>query len=441
MRLKRELGFVALVSIVIGSQIGASAFMNPALLAKYNLTGIIGLAIAAMGAISLSLVFSNLSSHLPKNGGPHVYVVEAFGRAAGFFTAWIYWIISWLSNAVLLSIIVGYLVIVTGELTSTEVIMLETFIVLVITCVNIIGVKFSGAAGIILTALKMIPFFILPLVFSAFFEASNFKISLSNLSFDFDAISTTSKVVLLGFFGFIGVECATAPAESVRDPKKTIPRALIMGTLIVAAVYIINVVSMVGLIGFERLAESSAPYAVAIEKIFGHSSKIAMSFMAIVVCVGTLNAWTLISGQIAYGAYEEGLFPSVFGKLNKSGAPVVALLLAAVGMIICFIVQQSDSLKDSLIKLVNISVSIFLYVYFVCCLAYMKLIPRWKKTTKERMKAYILSIFSIAFCVFVLAGDMLWETGTSSLLALAAFIILGVPIFLNNKKSIRQMKN
>ena len=84
----KELGFIALVSIVIGSQLGSAAFVLPSQLAPFKTVGLLGWIVSVAGAISLALMFSDLSSHLPKNGGPHVYVSAAFGRIAGFFTAW-----------------------------------------------------------------------------------------------------------------------------------------------------------------------------------------------------------------------------------------------------------------------------------------------------------------------------------------------------------------
>ncbi|GHT89161.1 hypothetical protein FACS1894113_3460 [Alphaproteobacteria bacterium] len=76
----KDLNFLALVAIVIGSQIGSSTFITPATLAPFGCVGLLGWLVSVAGAISLALVFSDLSSHLPKNGGPHVYVAAAFGR-------------------------------------------------------------------------------------------------------------------------------------------------------------------------------------------------------------------------------------------------------------------------------------------------------------------------------------------------------------------------
>ena len=433
MGIKRELNFIALVSIVIGSQIGSGAFILPALLAPFKTIGLFGWVFAVLGAISLALVFSDLSSHLPKNGGPHVYVSEAFGRVAGFFTAWSYWIISWVSNTVLLFTTVSYMYIITGHLSVVETILIEFAIVFIIMIVNIIGVKFSGIIETGLTALKIIPLLIFPIIFFMYFGSSHFNFSGSNLSFDSTTLTTISKTALIIFWGFLGVECATAPAESVKNPKRTIPRAIIIGTSCAALVYILNTISIIGVVGFENLADSKAPYAVVMSKIFSNSSEIAISIIAIVVCIGTLNAWTLTSGQIAYGAFEDKLFPKIFGKLNKAGAPVAALIMAAIGTIPFLIIEQLDCGKDGISYFVNLLVSIFFFIYLACCIAFIVLIKKWKKTRKEKIKAYTISIFSAAFCGILLAQDILLN-----LVVLGVFIIIGIPIFLKNRDAIQR---
>lgn len=431
-RRHKELGFIALVSIVIGSQLGSAAFVLPSQLAPFKTVGLLGWIVSVAGAISLALVFSDLSSHLPKNGGPHVYVSAAFGRIAGFFTAWIYWIISWSSNSVLLVTTVGYLTILTGKLTQFEIFTIEAIILFVIVYINIVGMRFSGSIETVLTGLKILPLLFLPVVFFMFFDPVFFKVSIKEVVDGGDTTTTIAKTALLTFWGFIGVECATTPAESVRNPKKTIPRAIIIGTSCVAMIYLMNTISITGVVGFEKLESTSAPYAVVMENIFSNYSDIAISIMAIIVCVGTLNAWTLTSGQIAYGAYKDGLFPHVFGKTNKSGAPKAALLIAAFGTIPFLALEQLD--HGGLAHLIDMLVSVFLYVYLACCISYMKLIKHWYTNKKAKIKSLILAQFSIIFCIFTLSQDIF-----SSIVVLIIFISLGIPIFFKHKESIKNL--
>lgn len=421
----KELGFLALVSIVIGSQVGSGTFVFPSMLAPFGSVGLLGWVISVSGAISLALVFSELSSKLPKNGGPHVYVTEAFGRTAGFFTAWVYWIISWSSNSVLLVTTTYYLCIITGDLSSAQIVIIETIVLFAITFVNILGVRFSGIMETVLTFLKVAPLLLIPILFFIFFDIEHFKIASKVAGSD---IGTIAKTALLTSWGFIGVECATTPAERVRNPKKTIPRAIIIGTSCVALIYIVNVISVLGVTGFDALLDSNAPYAIAIEEVCGHSSNILISVLAIIVCIGTLNAWTLTGGQIAQGAAEDKLFPPIFGRTNKNGAPTAALLMAAFGIIPFFIIEQLYG-SNGLDYLVGLLVSIFLFVYMICAISYIKMAKKWKSRIIDRIKAYTLGIFAISFCVFVAIQDIL-----SSLVVLVLFIIAGLPVYIKSNR-------
>ena len=435
MRHTKELNFLALVSIVIGSQIGSGAFVLPSVLAPFKTVGLLGWIISVAGAISLALIFSELASHLPKNGGPHVYVGEAFGRTAAFFTAWIYWIISWSSSSVLLVTAMNYLISITVPFTSVQVVIIETIVLFIITYINIVGMKFAGVIETVLTAMKILPLIVLPTIFCLFFDSSHFKFSLREIAGDSDLLTVISKTALLTFWGFIGVECATAPAESVQNPSKTIPRAITIGTICVAIVYILNTVSIIGVVGFDALQKTNAPYAVVMSSIFPKYSDIAISIMAIIVCIGTLNAWTLTSGQIAYGAVSDGLFPKIFGKVNKSGAPVFSLVISAVGMIPFFIIEEMDCWRNGLEKLLDLLVSVFVFIYMVCGISYMRLIKKWYNDKVKRIKARILAQFAVTFCIFVLYQDLL-----ASCIVLGIFIILGFPVFLKNKNNINLFK-
>jgi APA family basic amino acid/polyamine antiporter len=421
---RQDLGFLSLISIVIGSQVGSGVFVFPSLLAPFGPIGLWGWLVSALGAISLALIFADLSSHLPKNGGPHVYVMEAFGRKLGFFTAWIYWIISWSSNSILLVTTIYYLCNIVGDLTPFQIVLIETISLFAITYVNIMGIRFSGVAETIFTFIKVVPLLLIPILLFTSFNADYFT-EATNTSGSY--ISTIAKTALLTCWGFIGVECATTPAGRVKNPQRTIPRALIVGTSCVALIFVLNAISVFGVTGFEVLLNSKAPYALATENIFGRFSNVLVSSLAIIVCMGTLNAWTLTGGQIAQGAADDGLFPPIFGKTNKKGAPVPSLLMAAFGIIPFFIVEQICG-AAGLDYLIELLVSIFLFVYIICCISYIKMIKQWKNRSIDKIKAYSLSVFAMLFCLFVVIQDII-----SSLVVLFIFIIVGIPVYLKTK--------
>src|SRR5437879_699390 len=107
--MSRRIGFWSVFALVTGSQIGSGVFMSPATLAPYGIWGLLGWVVSGLGALSLALVFSELCTRFPKTGGPHVYVKEAFGKTAAFFTGWTYWIVSFVSTTAVIVTSIGYL--------------------------------------------------------------------------------------------------------------------------------------------------------------------------------------------------------------------------------------------------------------------------------------------------------------------------------------------
>ena len=84
----QKIGFWAVLSLVVGSQIGSAVFMLPANLASFGKYAFYGWITSSFGAISLALVFANLAMHFPKTGGPHAYINEVFGKNLAFFVCW-----------------------------------------------------------------------------------------------------------------------------------------------------------------------------------------------------------------------------------------------------------------------------------------------------------------------------------------------------------------
>ena len=172
-----------------------------------------------------------------------------------------------------------------------------------------------------------------------------------------------NAAALLTLWGFIGVESATTPAESVENPKKTIPRAIIVGTLLVAVIYIFSSIVIMGVVPPQALAQSKAPFADAAQIIFGGNWYIVISIAASIVCLGTLNAWVLTSGQIALGAAYDGHLSKLFTIKNSHGAPKWGLIVSSLGMIPILIVTLNQDLIAQVNLIIDVSVTAFLFVY------------------------------------------------------------------------------
>ncbi|QOD38669.1 APC family permease [Candidatus Wolbachia massiliensis] len=416
--MSNKIGFLTVLALVISSQIGSGIFMLPISLAPYGIYSSISWAISGVGAVSLALVFAMLCAKFPETGGPHVYVKHAFGPTAAFFVGWTYWIISWVSTTALIVVGIGYLTPFFHEDIQNMRLFLELSLFTVITLINLRGVATAGRIESLLTIIKISVLLVIPIAALFFFDGSNFVISaeISNL--------TTSQILarstLLTLWGFIGVELATAPAGSVDNPAGTIPRAVILGTICVAVIYFINNFAIMGLINGNDLANSRAPYVDAIKVMSSGNWHLIISIIAFIFCVGSLNAWVLSSGQVAFGLARDGLMPQLFARRNKHDSPFWGIITSSVGTAILLILTSHDNFAKQITSIIDFSVVSFLFVYLACSLAFLKVIVKEKNYCK-----FLIGSIAITFCCWVIL-----ETSINTLLVASSFTASGIPIYL-----------
>ncbi len=278
------------------------------------------------------------------------------------------------------------------------------------------------------TVLKILPLIIVPIAGIFFIKTEHF------IPFNptgNSALSAINAAALLTLWGFIGVESATTPAGSVLNPTKTIPRAIIFGTLIVSFVYIFNSFVIMGVMQPNVLLQSKAPFSDAAALIFGGNWSYIISLVASIVCLGTLNAWILTSGQIALGAASDRLFPKFFARKNKKGAPILSLITSSIGMIPLLILTLDANLINQVNSIIDISVTAFLLVYLMSVLSYLKLFCNFRSVgTTTGRNALLIGILALIFC-----GWALWASGLK-MISLGLLITLsGAPIYLWNRRS------
>jgi APA family basic amino acid/polyamine antiporter len=413
-----KIGFLTVFALVISSQIGSGVFMLPISLAPYGAYSLISWVISGAGAMSLALVFATLCAKFPETGGPHVYAKHAFGPTAAFFVGWTYWVISWVSTTALIVVGVGYLTPFFHEDIQSMRLLLELLLFTVITLVNLRGIATAGRIEFLLTVIKISVLLAIPVVALFFFDRNNFIISeeISSLT----ASQILARSTLLTLWCFVGVELITAPAGSVDNPTKTIPRAVVLGTICVAVIYFINNLAIMGLINGNDLANSKAPYVDAIKIMFSGNWHLIISVIAPIFCVGSLNAWVLSSGQVAFGLAEDKLMPQFFAKRNKHGSPFWGIIISSVGTAVLLILTSSNNFAQQITSIIDFSVVSFLFVYLACSLAFLKVV------VKER-NYYKLLIGSIAttFCCWVIL-----ETPVNTLLIASLFTASGIPLYL-----------
>jgi len=416
-----KLGFWSVFALVIGSQVGSAIFLLPATLAPYGFLGVLGWIGAGCGAIALAVVFATLCNRYPKTGGPHVYVEQAFGKLPAFFTGWTYWVISWVGTTVVVVASVGYLSPFIGAQHPVVYFALETVLLFCIVLVNLRGVQLAGHVEFTLALLKTIPLILIPFCALWFFNPNNFVVQ--EPSTTADLFRLLGRTMLLTLWGFIGLESATAPAGSVKNPSKTIPRAIVLGTLTVVMVYVFNSIAIMGLIPGNVLMYSKAPYVDAAQLIFGGSWYFIISIMTALVCISNLNAWTLISGQIALGLAEDRFFPGIFARKNRYDAPKWGLIVSSAGVVPLLFFTMHENMAYQISTIIDFSVTAFLFIYLVSAIGFLTLLIQQKEPVP--FYQWFAGCIAIIFCSWIIYTTPLATLGIATL-----FVISGLPLYL-----------
>lgn len=414
--MQKTLGFWTCWSLVVGTMIGSGIFMLPAALAPYGLLAFGGWIISGAGTIALGLVFGRLASRTARSGGPYVYVQEAFGNLPGFITAWGYWVSFWTGIPVVAIGFVGYLGVFIPTLNDNPVLQAAAGLALiaVLTAINIRGLREMSIVQIAMTFLKIAPLVAIVGLGAALGAPSN--LPPFNPS-GHAVLPALAAVTLITLWPFTGFEAGTTPAGSVRDPERTIPRALTAGILVVTAIYLTATLAVMLLVPAETLSHSTAPFADA-ARAFGPWGPLVVAAGALVSTAGALNGIIFTTAQMSMAVALDNKAPRWLATLNSGGAPHFSLLLGAGLGCVLLVANYSRGLMGAFTFLLMMSTAISLMYYLLCALA--ELSRSWRTA----LAPALIAIFACAYTLFALVGS-----GVEVLLWGAVLMLAGVPIY------------
>jgi len=409
--------------------IGSGIFLLPAALAAYGGISIFGWLFTTAGAVLLALVFARLSRTAPQAGGLYAYTRIGFGELAGFLIAWGYWISIWCGNAAIATAFTGYVGVFVPPLSRNPLLAAVTAAaaIWVLSWVNALGVRSAGIMQLVTTVLKLLPLIAIGTLGLFYFNGKN--MIPFNLSGEptFSAITATAALTL---WAFLGLESATIPADDVVDPRRTIPRATIMGTLSAAVAYILGTVAVMGVIPPAALVRSTAPYADAASVMWGGWTSYAVAAGAAISCFGALNGWILLQGQIPLAVARDGLFPSMFTRLSRRGTPVVGIVISSALATVLISMNYTAGLVKEYTFMILLATLTSLVPYVFCSAADVIISFGNREDTQRRRGLRLLWVPGLAFLY------SLWAIGGSGRDTVYwGFLLLlaGMPVYVWNR--------
>lgn len=335
--LKREMGLFSATSVLVGTVIGAGIFTTPGQIAAS--AGSIGpmmiaWIIAGASAVLCALVYAELSPAMPKAGGSYIYIDEAFGHGASFMYGWSMIFGNFLAVIAMMAtafasnfavLIPGLNLSVTGQRT------VATVLITILALANIRGVKNGSMIQNIFTVAKIGVLAVVIIGGIFVLKPENFM-SMTTETVEWGNSFKTAVPAMAAFGGYYSLSYMSG---EIKNPKRNLPLATILGMGVVIIINILLTVSSVGSVGFSELAGSATPVSDAAQAIFGPLGAALITLGATVSIFGATNGTLLSLPRVAYAMADNKMMFPFFAKVHpKYKTPFVTILVYAIVAII-----------------------------------------------------------------------------------------------------------
>ncbi len=324
-KLKRRVSLFALTIYGVGNILGAGIYglIGSVVGITGNLSWLSFVLASITGAFT-GLSYAELSAMYPKSAAEFVYTEEAFKkRILSFSLGWII-IFSGILSASTVSLVFGsYLSDLFGVSSIFLNILFAIILVLILSLVNLIGIKTSTRTNIIFTLIEASGLIII--IILGFFGAQepNYFALPSGSSF-----LVVFSAVALVFFAYIGFEDIANIAEEVKVPHKNLPKAIIYSIIITTILYCFVAISIVNILDYSTIAASEAPLRDIAETILGPFGGILLSFIALFATANTVLIMLIVTSRMMYGMARDKALPKSLKKISsKYRTPIISVLL------------------------------------------------------------------------------------------------------------------
>lgn len=425
--LKRSLSLFDMTMIAIGSSIGSGIFLTPALIAHQLDSPLWILGLWLLGGIMTlcgALTYAELGAMLPQAGGVYRFLTEAYGGLAGFLYGWAYFLVvntgALGALAVAFSTYFGYFV----PLTPIGQLLVAIGGIILVTIINVLGVKAGGVFSDIFTVLKLAGIAIL--LGAGFVWGSsattNFLSPISKSGGTLTSALTLAFVSVLWSYG--GWQHATFTSAEAKNPQRTVPRALILGASVVALVYIATNVAYMLLLSPAQIGNSQRVAADALSAVMGPIGGTIISVTIFISTFGTTGIYTLTAPRIYYAMANDGVFFKKVAEVHpRFQTPMFAILSQTIWAIVLLLFWGT---YEKLISYVVFTDWIFFALAALSVFVLRKKQPN--AIRPYRTLGYpITPIIFIAIAVWFVVNTLI-ERPLESWAGLA-FLALGVPVY------------
>ena len=438
----QSLSFTKLTAMIIGSTIGGGIFTTAgdmAALGAHTGSVLVGWAICGVGMFCLMMCFFGLNKVRPDlTNGIYSYAKEGFGEFVGFNSAWGYWLSALLCNVSYTTLLfgaLGHFFPIFGDGNNLLAIICASVIIWLLNWLILRGVQEAAALNVITTIAKLIPVFVIAIIFIGAFDP---KVFMSNFWGSetagtpaiADQIKATTSATVWSFIGVEGAVVLSARAKRSSDVGK----ASLTGFLGIFIIYVLVAVLSMGVLTTEELAALKNPQMAGIlEAVVGPWGAALVNIGVILSLAGALLGWTILAADCPYSAAKQGVFMHVFTRANKNGSPSFSLYLTN-GLVQLFLIVIYFSASTYQV-FYTFSTTMIMIPYFLSALYYMKVAARGEGFSNSGGRGGSLGAARFFAFVGTLYGIwMLYSSGLELTFIACILYAPGIIVFALGKK-------
>jgi len=422
-QLARRLGLFDATMIVMGGIIGSGIFMNPSVVAVQVRTPFLILGAWVLGglfALAAAFIWAELAAVRPDVGGQYAYLREAFHPAVAFLYGWVLLLVIQTGGMAAVAVTFArYFV----ELTHLPIpsAYLAAIVLALLTLINCLGVRAGSTVQSILMVLKILAIAMLVVCGFLFAERSTNPAELLDRPVSPDLLTAFGAALVPVIFAYGGWQTATFIAGEIKEPRKNLPRGLILGVAGVVLLYLAANVVYISVLGTTGLAASKAPASDVMRSALGDIGARIIAAGIAISTVGFLSQSMLTAPRVYFAMAKDGLFFKAVAIVNpRTRAPIVAIALQGLLAILIAVLGTYDRILNYVV-----SVDVIFFGLTACCIFVFR---KREPVGTNRVPGHpFTTVLFIAVCWLVSINTIFHSPGNT--LIGIAILIAGIPAY------------
>jgi amino acid transporter len=397
--LKRIVGVPALTASIVNFSIGAGIYVLPALIGlQLGITGALtGFVLCGLMFAAIMLCYIEIGKKVRSAGGSYAYVETAFGPLAGFIVNWLFFF-GWgiLSDAAIMNVIADSMAILFPVFASPGMHALFFLcLMLLMVIANVRSSNQSVRVVNVITVVKMAP--LLAIIIFGFFHVKADHLNWNS----WPTLKSFEESAILLFFTFAGFESALNLSGEIKNPERTLSRAIVSGGILVFFIYVLIQYVTMGVLGIDLHLYKDAPLAAVANQLIGPAGTIIILVATMISGLGAVNGDVFSSSRLLYAGAKDRLFPKYLSRVHpRFKTPHLAIITFAA---LIFIFSVSGGFR----QLAILACGALLLIYLAVVLATIKLrkreIPQTGKSFRSSVNL-IVPVIAIAAITWVLTN-------------------------------------